>query len=152
VTRFRAVQNTGLVRLLVGFLAPAVLFLVFRRRDCIAAGEPAVQVDVGAALRAERPYSFVCGLAADRARLAGFVVGHDQNWEMIGIWGAQWAAPTSHCIQPAEMDRIAFAAEQRRRLVERQADDVGIGTDDFDQETAGDALRRVAAGLAAPFS
>src|SRR5579871_5788208 len=55
-------------------------------------------------------------------------------------------------IQPTEMDRIAFAAEEGRRLVERQPDDVGKRADDLDNKASGDALRRVAAGLAAPFA
>ena len=50
------------------------------------------------------------------------------------------------------MDRIALARQQRRGLVERQADDVGVGADDLDDEGAGDALHRIAAGLAAPFA
>ena len=37
-------------------------------------------------------------------------------------------------------------------LVERQADDVGVGADELDHEGAGKALDGVAAGLAAPFA
>src|SRR6202023_3129853 len=70
---------------------------------------------------------------------------------MARIWDAPAAAPSSHRVEPAEMDRKTLAAEQRHGLVERQADDVGIGTDDLHQKSSGDALRRVAAGLAAPF-
>src|SRR5262249_43136574 len=55
-------------------------------------------------------------------------------------------------VDPAEMDRIALAAEERDRLVKRQADDVGIGADELDQKAAGNALRCIAAGLAAPFA
>src|SRR5579862_9053007 len=43
------------------------------------------------------------------------------------------------------MDRKTLAAEQRHGLVERQADDIH-------QKSSGDALRRIAAGLAAPFA
>src|SRR5579872_6781324 len=76
---------------------------------------------------------------------------------MRAIWGAVPAAPVSvsasgHGVEPAEMDRIALAAKERDGFVERQADDVGIGTDDLHQKAAGDALRGVAAGLAAPFA
>src|SRR6202163_2476567 len=70
---------------------------------------------------------------------------------MAQIWAASAAPPSLHCVKPAEMDRKTLAAEQRHGLVERQADDVGIGADDLDQKSSGDALRRVAAGLAAPF-
>ena len=55
-------------------------------------------------------------------------------------------------IEPAEADRKALAAHQRDRLVERQADDVGVGADHLDHERAGDALHGVAAGFAAPFA
>jgi hypothetical protein len=37
-------------------------------------------------------------------------------------------------IQPAEADRKALAAQERDRLIERQADDVGIGADHLDHE------------------
>src|SRR5581483_5107740 len=55
-------------------------------------------------------------------------------------------------VEPAETDGIAFAAEQRHDFVERQADDVGVGTDDLDDESPGNALRGIAAGLAAPLA
>ena len=42
--------------------------------------------------------------------------------------------------------------EQRRGLVQRQADDIGVGADDLDDEGAGEPLRGIAAGLAAPFA
>jgi hypothetical protein len=47
---------------------------------------------------------------------------------------------------------IALAAEQRDRFGQRQADDVGVGADQPLDEGAGEALNRVAAGLAAPFA
>jgi hypothetical protein len=50
------------------------------------------------------------------------------------------------------MYRVAFAAKERRGFIERQSYDAGIGTDDFHDKRAGDALRRVATGLAAPLS
>src|SRR5258708_33132989 len=50
------------------------------------------------------------------------------------------------------MDRVALAAEQRHGLVERQADDVGIGADDLHKKAPGYALRGVSAGFAAPFA
>ena len=37
-------------------------------------------------------------------------------------------------------------------LIERQADDIGVGADHLDHERAGDALHGIAAGLAAPFA
>ena len=57
-------------------VAAFVLFFVFRHRRGIDTGEPAVQVDIGAALRAERPEHGVHGLAADGAEFAVFGVGH----------------------------------------------------------------------------
>ena len=41
--------------------------VLFHRRDGVPAGEPAVQIDVGAALRAERLEFFILRLAADDA-------------------------------------------------------------------------------------
>src|SRR3979409_675437 len=58
----------------------------------------------------------------------------------------------SHRVDPAEMDRIALAREQRDGLVERQAHHIGVGTDQLDHETPGQPLHRVATGLAAPFA
>src|SRR6516162_6009030 len=60
--------------------------------------------------------------------------------------------PSSPGVDPAEMDRIALAAEQRQRLVQRQADNVGIGTDELDHKSASDALRSIAARFATPFA
>ena len=42
-----------------------------------------------------------------------------------------------HRVEPAEVDREALAGQQRRGLVQRQADDVGVGADDLDDEAAG---------------
>ena len=50
------------------------------------------------------------------------------------------------------MDRIAFAGEQRGGFGERKADDVGVRADEPLNESAGEALDRVTAGLAAPFA
>src|SRR4051794_21385158 len=55
-------------------------------------------------------------------------------------------------VEPAEMDRETLARQQRRSLVQRQPDDVGVGAGDLDDEAAGEPLRGVAAGLAAPFT
>src|ERR1700745_1752906 len=57
-----------------------------------------------------------------------------------------------HRVEPAEADRAALAPAQGHGLIERQADDVRVGTDQLDDEGAGDALRCIAAGLAAPFA
>src|SRR3990172_4221995 len=59
---------------------------------------------------------------------------------------------TSRRVEPAEADRITLAAEQAHGLVQRQADHVRVGSDDLHDEASGDALRRVTAGLAAPFA
>src|SRR5437868_6963443 len=58
----------------------------------------------------------------------------------------------SYDVEPAGADRIALAGEERGHFIEREADDVGVGAHDLDDEAAGDALRRVPAGLAAPFA
>jgi len=63
--RGRAVTTHSLRRLVI-LLAPLVFFFVFSHRHNIDAREPAMQVDVGAALRAERPQHRVGGLGADR--------------------------------------------------------------------------------------
>ena len=55
-------------------------------------------------------------------------------------------------VQPAELGRKPFAFEQCYGLIKRQADDVGIGAYQLDHEAAGKALRRIAAGLAAPLA
>src|SRR5690606_903951 len=54
--------------------------------------------------------------------------------------------------QPVELNGISVAGEKVHHLVERQADDVGIGAVDLDDEGAGKALDGVAAGLAAPLA
>src|SRR6266700_1217835 len=74
--------------LLLGLgLGPRV-FLPLGRRDRIAAGEPAVQIDVGAALRAERPKPRRSRLAADRAfARAGNRIGHAGDIGMAGAEG-----------------------------------------------------------------
>src|SRR5215510_14620472 len=58
----------------------------------------------------------------------------------------------SYDVEPARADRIVLAREEPGHFIEREADDVGVGADDLDDEAAGDALRRVTAGLAAPFA
>src|SRR5215831_9582437 len=59
-------------------LVDAIL-VALHRRHRIGAGEPAVQVDVGAAARAERPRLALGRLAADRAGFRrGRLVGHDR--------------------------------------------------------------------------
>src|SRR5436190_14325842 len=55
-------------------------------------------------------------------------------------------------VQPAEMDRIPLAAEERHRFVEWQADHVCIGANHFYDKRAREPLHRVAAGLAAPLA
>src|SRR6187549_3551815 len=59
---------------------------------------------------------------------------------------------SSHRVEPAEVDREALAGQQRRSFVQRQADDVGVGADDLDDEAAGEPLRGVATGLVAPLT
>src|SRR5947209_19565395 len=63
------------------------LCLLLDRGNRVAAGEPAVEIDVGAALRAERPEPLGRRLAADRAlSRAGNRVGHAPD---IGTAGAE---------------------------------------------------------------
>ena len=67
-----------LTRRVTAFVAALVFFLVFGHRRRIDAGKPAVEVDVGAAPRAERAECRDNGLAADRA-LAALKVTHERN-------------------------------------------------------------------------
>ena len=63
-----------------GTVVPLFVFLfVLGYRDGIDAGQPAMQVDVGAALGAERLEHLVHGLAADGAEFAVFGFRHDRN-------------------------------------------------------------------------
>src|SRR5215831_11277288 len=55
-------------------------------------------------------------------------------------------------VEPAEMDRVAFASEQHGRFVERQTDHIGVRADDLDDEQTGKALDGVATRFAAPFA
>src|SRR5437773_12378619 len=50
------------------------------------------------------------------------------------------------------MDRIPLADKEGHDLVERQADDVAVGSHELHHERAGEALNGVAAGLATPFA
>src|SRR6516225_3620604 len=68
---------------------------------------------------------------------------------MVCIWERAGAA--SNGAQPAEADGVALACEQRGHFIERQSHDIAVGADDLDNEAPGNALRRVAARLAAPF-
>ena len=120
-------------------------------RDRVAAGEPALQVDVGAALRAEGPVGGGGGLAAGRAwprAACGIVLG----WRAFIAAPFPIAASAHAALSQAEANRKALAVEERHRLVERQPDHVGIGADELHHEGAGKALDGVAAGLAAPFA
>src|SRR5262245_12624149 len=60
-------------------------------------------------------------------------------------------ATDSRTLVPAAAGRITLAGQERGHFVEWKADDVAIGARDLDEEAAGDALRGIAAGLAAPF-
>ncbi len=75
--RFPAVQDGGTGRsqarsmaLVRTFIAPFILFLVFSDGYRVDAREPAVQIDIGAAARAERPRRRRCRLAANRTKWA----------------------------------------------------------------------------------
>jgi len=68
-------------------LVPLLVFLfVLGHRHGINAGQPAMQVNVGAALRAEWLEDFVHRLAADGAEFAVFGLRHEQN---MGVGLAQ---------------------------------------------------------------
>jgi hypothetical protein len=58
------------MRALTGFAPHFVLFLVFRHRHGIDAGKPAIEIDIGAAPRAEWTGRFGGGLAANRTKAA----------------------------------------------------------------------------------
>ena len=90
-------QSTALCRTLV---APFVLFLIFRDRDGISPGKPAVEVDVGAAARAERARRLRGGFAANRTKTAGRfshskIYGRDAalgQHVFLGLSGARYTA------------------------------------------------------------
>jgi hypothetical protein len=66
--------------------APFIFFLVLGYRHGIDAAQPAMQVDIGAALRAERLKNLVHRLAADGAELTVVLFGlrHDRNMGLVG--------------------------------------------------------------------
>src|SRR6202012_4492095 len=68
-----------LVPTLAIFYAPLVFLFVLRHRHGVNAGKPAVEVDIGAAFRAERFSPFIGGFAADRAGCALYDARHDCN-------------------------------------------------------------------------
>ena len=111
MARVGAVQDEGrgLVGGLAAFFAALIFFLVRRHRHRIDAGEPAVEVHLAAAPRAERAELCVGGFAADRARLSGSF-GHGQN-----MGAAAGRAPLHSGVEPTEMNRIAFAGKQVHR-------------------------------------
>ena len=55
-------------------------------------------------------------------------------------------------VEPAEAHGVALPAQQVDRLVERETDHGAVGSDELDDEGAGNALDGIAAGLAAPFA
>jgi hypothetical protein len=59
-------------------------------RNRVAAGEPAVQVDVGAALRAERTETLERGLAADRAAPCRAGIGRLIHKRDVGAARPDW--------------------------------------------------------------
>src|SRR5579863_2104242 len=76
-----AVQNGRLsIWCFAALLAPLVLLLVFRHRHRIDAGEPAVEIDVGAAARAERTKRLGNRLAADRTESAARGIRHADKY------------------------------------------------------------------------
>src|SRR5262245_4704745 len=83
-TRWCSRAGSVPVRLL-RLLRPLVV-VVHRHR--IGPGEPAVEVAVGAALRAERPELVLCRLAADRAFLRARARGHVIHADNVVIVGA----------------------------------------------------------------
>jgi len=60
-------------------IAPLVLLLVFGHRHHVDAGEPAVEIDVGATARAERAERLGNRLVANRAGGAPRGIGHATN-------------------------------------------------------------------------
>src|SRR5688572_11547267 len=54
--------------------------------------------------------------------------------------------------QPVEVDRKGLAQQHADHLGQRQADDVGVGTDHLLHEAPREPLNGIAAGLAAPLA
>src|SRR5262249_62313417 len=105
----------------VGLPPPAPLggaglvLLALDHRHGVSAAEPAVQVDVGAALGAERPQRVHGGLAADRAGFRrGGLVGHERH---LGAgWGEGQRNPTaSGCWDGGRMVGLARGRPKRKQ-------------------------------------
>ena len=60
-------------------VAPLVLFLIFGHRHGIDARQPAVEIDVVATARAERPEFRSDGFAADRTFGTALSIRHERN-------------------------------------------------------------------------
>ena len=92
--------------------------------DGVGAGQPAVQVDVAAALGAERPR----GLGRPACRRSGSFLA--PAWPGRPVWAAQLALS-----QPKRIGKPSPPSSVIG-LVQRQADDVGVGADHLDHETS----------------
>ena len=81
-------------------LATAGARVLLDHRDCVAAGNPAMEVDVGAALRAERTEAVELWLATDRAALrrAGTRLIHGRD---VGLAARKWKPALYGSGQPA---------------------------------------------------
>src|SRR5262249_23425391 len=80
--------------------------ILLDHRDRVGAGKPAIEVDVGAALRAERAEAVQRRLAADRAALRRarrrLIHGRD-----VGLMAVKWK-PSAFTV-PTRRDRATFA-------------------------------------------
>src|SRR5262245_3056469 len=136
--------------------------VVILRRHGIAAGEPPVEIDIGAALRAERPPFRLGRLAANGAGAFGaaaglVVIAHARQRSIASLDPRPKScdlrtARSSRRVEPRQAHRIAVAGQEAHGLVEGQPDDVGIGADELDHEAAGKPLDGIAARLAAPLA
>src|SRR4051812_6101250 len=75
------------------------------------------------------------------SQIARFISGR------LGRWGLLRDGLT-----PRVTNRVALPVQEAERLVERQADHAGIGSDDAEREAARETLDRVGASLAVPLA
>jgi len=144
----RSVPGFVLIRGAVSFQRiDAVTFVLIPSGHGVSAAEPFSEVDIGAAFRAERAIGIDRRLTADRA----------SHGLLVWARGRRHSGKTSGAIdfgvaQPIILDRKLLGVEEAHDLGQRQADDVGVGTDEPLDEASRQPLDGVATGLPPPLA